>query len=177
MTNVLPEAAQKKMSRLYRARFLLLGSIAAIVVALVGTLALLPVYAVTRADDVEEVIAPPQLSPEDKSEQIELGKSQTIVRQLIAMASTTAPGFNVLKEVVAQRPKGVLFTALSFAQSAGADSTIMLTGSAPTRETINSFAAQLRADKRFKTVSVPLNVLTGTGADAGRFTITLTGAF
>ena len=48
-------------------------------------------------------------------------------------------------------------------------------GSAREREGINAYRAKLSEDPRFESISVPIGTLTG--AEGGRFSITITGTF
>lgn len=177
MANVLPQDRSSAISRFYGARFLFVGSVAAICCAAIACIALLPSFAVSRAEDVPDG-ATGALSAEDQQERVELAFAQRLVRQLLPVATTTAPGLSAIDDIVEMKPAGVAITNIAYAPGKeGAGSSLVVQGVGATREALNAYAARLRADARFKTVSVPLNVLAGARADEGGFTVTLMGDF
>ncbi len=64
---------------------------------------------------------------------------------------------------------------MSYSAGSTGKGEIVVAGRAPGRAEINGYAAALRADPRFGTVSVPIGDLAG--AQEGRFSITLAGTF
>lgn len=176
MANVLPQDRSSAISRFYGARFLFVGSVAAICCAAIACIALLPSFAVSRAEGVPDATS--ALSAEDQQERVELALAQRLVRQLLPVATTTAPGLSAIDDIVEMKPAGVAITNIAYAPGKeGTGSSLVVQGVGATREALNAYAARLRADARFETVSVPLNVLAGARADEGGFTVTLMGDF
>lgn len=177
MANVLPREAQKKVSRSFRARYVLVGSLALLASAIVTLLALLPAYVVVYVERTsvsgDASLAASPAGAQEKSDRDDILRAQMLLKDLSTTASSTTVGLDAIRAALEKRSKGITVQTISYV--AGETGTIMVGGTAAGREDISAYATSLRADPRFKSVSIPIGDLAGTGN--GRFTITLTGTF
>ena len=177
MANVLPRDALKGIRSSYRARFVLVGSLAAIVCGGIALLALAPAYVVLRIEEnamsgnVPLVALP--ASAQDKSDRTDISRAQVLLARLSPVASSTATSLDALNAAIRARPNGVVLQSLTY--TAGKQGAIVLSGKAPSGTAVNAYRIALSADARFKSISVPISDLTGT--QDGHFSVTLTGAF
>ena len=157
----------------HRARFVLVGSLIVIVCGAVALLALVPAYAIVRSghaaidDPLQTVSLPPSTDRDD------VMRAQALVRELRPVASSTTSALQILGSVLSARPPGITISSMSFAR--GDPGTIVVSGVAPSRDEVNAYRAALSKDSRFKTVSVPIGILSI--PEGGRFSVTLTGTF
>ena len=168
MTNVLPQKAQRHVWGMYRARFILAGSGVACVVAILAFLALLPSYLALHADGYPESASlSAGGSTHDQADIVRARGFLSTLQPLIA-ATTTPSG--ILSSALGLRPPKVLVDHVSYTSG-----TLVLSGASPSRESIDTYRKSLAADPHFTSVSVPVGDLAG--AQGGRFSITLSGAF
>jgi hypothetical protein len=172
MANVLPQNAQKKLWRMYRARFVITFSVFLFALALLAAFLLIPSYLALR------IAAPPVVNANfthtggGVSDPTAIARAQAIVTALAPLfASTTTPSA-IIGDSISQRPTGVMFDHILYTVQDGVF-TLTLTGSA-TRDSLNAYRAQLVTDTHFTSVSVPVSDLVGT--QGGHFSITLTGS-
>lgn len=173
MANVLPKKSLRAMRRFHRDHFILVGSSVAFVCGLIAFLSLLPAYVIERfersvATDSAEVVSLPQSTVRD-----DLVRAQVLAKELQPFASSTVSALPFLEEVLTARPSGVKITMMSF--SRGESGTIVVSGTAPSRDEISAYRTVLASGARFQSVSVPIGALAG--SEDGRFSITLTGNF
>ncbi len=174
MGNLLPPRELKHVRSHFRDRFLLVGSLAAIVCGISVLLALLPVYAMVRGASVEQDSPPVVTGVFSESEEREgLARARLILRDLGEVASTTTSLLEVLEEVFTARSPGIVITNVSLVR--GEEGVIVLGGTSSSRDDISAYRDALVENSRFKSVMVPISVLAGTAGN--RFTITITGTF
>jgi len=159
------------MRRFYRDRMLITGAFALCAVALVAFLSLLPAHLVLSAEAARVAKVTP-LSADDEAERDAIVRAQRVVRSLASVATSSVPWMGSVKSALDVRPAGVAVENITFER--GEEGKLTLSGSAGSREAINSYVTALRAKKEFTSVSVPLGVLAGTD---GHFTITIRGSF
>jgi len=180
MTNLLPSDAQKDTRRFYRARFVLAGSFVFVAGAGLSLLALLPAYILARAEhasfrEVAEPSVSGTLDAGFESERTKVLRARALVTQFSSVATSSAPVLEVLVAALELRPRGTLIQDIRYTAGEGRKpGTIVISGSAD-RARINAYRADLDRDSRFGSVSVPVGAFAG--AQAGQFSITLTGAF
>ena len=173
MSNLLPREAQKARWSMYRARFIIAGSLVALAVAALCALALLPSYLALH----------PGLSTGDASsapEKVADAKDREAIRRIQSLlgvlsplvAATTTPT-SAITQALSLRPLTVKINHIVYTR--GSEGTIMLVGSSAAREAINGYRQALAADPLFKTVSIPVGDLTG--APGGQFSLSLSGDF
>ena len=104
MANVLPRDALKGIRSSYRARFVLVGSLAAIVCGGIALLALAPAYAIVKAGHVASA-DPQTVSLPPSTDRDEVLRAQTLVRELQPVASSTIPVVQILEQVLAAHPR------------------------------------------------------------------------
>ncbi len=168
MTNVLPPEAAQELWSIQRARFIIVGSAVALAAAALAAAALLPGYVVLHT------IAAPDIGPvmpvevaHDK-QAIEQARAYLEVMRPIVGATTTPVG--ALTAALALRPVGVFVDRISYR-----DGSIVLGGSANSRERVNAYQKALTSDGRFSSIIVPVGDLVGN--EEKRFSITLSGDF
>ena len=172
MSNVLPEQAAKVVWRMYRARFIIAGSLVAIAAAALGILALLPSYLALHVDQTAVTVASSTPSS-DQSDRDAIVRVQALLSVLLPYTSATTTSTDGLARAHAARPRGVIVNHVSY--TAGKSGVLVLTGLASGREGVNAYRTALSADPFFKGVSVPIRDLTG--SDDGKFSVTLSGNF
>ncbi len=168
MSNVLPPEAKRHLWSEYRARFILVGSLLAILTALLGILALLPTYLTLHS----EVTMQEGSGLDDASraqDRLTMGETQSLIALLAPSVTATTTPANVIARILELRPKGVLVDHITY--SGG---TFLLAGSSGVRDGVGLYRTALDAEPIFTTVSVPVGDLVGA---SGRFSMTITGQF
>lgn len=160
----------------YRTRFILAGSITLCACGLLALLALLPAYAALRA---EGAITPDALSVDTGvqkgkgAERDQILRTRMLLGQFALVASSSTSVLDAFVSALGKRPAKVAVDHMSYIRNTEGEMTVG--GTASSREGVNAYVAALRLDSRWKSVSVPIGDLAGTGD--GRFSITLTGTF
>lgn len=152
----------------------MVGSLVLIACGVVVLLALVSEYAIVSgvpgsANGSPEVTLPAS-SGTDREE---IARTQTLINELKPLASSTASVLGLLEAALLARPSGVVVENIHLTR--GDPATLILAGSASSRDDINMYRTVLTKDPRFRSVSVPIGILAGT--EGGRFTVTLTGDF
>lgn len=169
MTNVLPHDTQQEVWSMYRARLILAGSAVALAVSLLAILTLLPSYLALHAD--ESAITEPASGGGGSHDQADIIRAQSLLSILTPLADTATTSSEVVQSALKLRPRGVVVDRIAYTSGG----TIVLGGSASSREGINAYKNALLADPHFKSVSVPVGDLVG--SSGGRFSVTLSGTF
>ncbi len=173
MSNLLPDDAKKEIWSMYRARFTVAGSYIAILAALLCALSLLPSYLALHADAGAGATSSTSSNKATDTDHAAIVAVQSIVASLSPIVAATTSPAAAIAEALSLRPSGITVDHITY--SGGDPGTIMLVGSAATREAINGYRQALSADPHFKSVSVPVGDLAG--APGGRFSLTLSGTF
>jgi hypothetical protein len=174
MANVIPEKMRRDVEHFERARFILTGSVVALVCAGVAFLLLIPSYLAIMLDTRSAAPAFTVVSPAQKaSDAAAIAHTNVLLTVLAPTVAASSTPTDTIQEALSLRPSGVRIDQIIY--SAGTPSTLMLTGSADTNSEINAYQTALSADRRFASVSIPVGALVGT--DGGRFSITLSGTF
>lgn len=169
MTNVLPPEGLHARRKETRARFVLVGSLVLIVCAAIAMLALLPSYAIVRTGASEKSA---QGGVADEVEKNEIVRTRLLLSGLLPVASSTVSLLEVLDQAIRARPSGIFINNIIYKRD---PASLILFGSASSRERIKAYRDALAKNAYFKNASVPIQDLTG--SDGGRFTLTLTGSF
>ncbi len=156
---------------MYRTRFILVGSLVALISAVLSAFALLPMYLALHAGDTTDST----LSSADKrsatqTERNDIARAQSLTTTLSPFFSATSTLSTAIDAALALRPKGVFVDHIRYASGE-----IMLVGGSNTREGISAYRQALQSNSYFKTASIPIGDLAGT--QGGQFSVTLTGAF
>lgn len=172
MTNVLPKEAKKAVRRMYRTRFIIAASLAALLAASFSALSLLPSYLALHA--AEPVTVRPGLSKSGASsaDRAAIASIQAMLKALSPLVGTTTPTAVIIR-ALSLRPSNITVDHITY--PADNPGTILLAGSAATREALSGYRQTLSADPLWKTVSIPIGDLTG--EPGARFSITLSGDF
>lgn len=173
MTNLLPPDALRTVRASHRSRFLFVGALFLLGCALFALVSLVPVYLIVRAEKgpAEEVLQGAARSTQDEDREA-IVRAQLLIRDLRPLASSTASLVETIEMVLLAKPGNVTITGLSLVR--GNPGTIVIGGIAPSRDTLNAYRAVLAKDPHFESVTLPVASLTG--AESGRFTMTLTGS-
>lgn len=167
MANVLPIAAQKRVWRMYRARFIIVGSFVLLGLSAIGGVALLPSYLAL------EIAAPAPVATSaprnDTVDPVAIARTQALLLQIGPVVSATSSPSTTITAALAARPAGLVVDSIGYTSEVPAK--IVLGGTA-NRDQINAYRNALLATGRFSGVSVPVGALVG--AEGGRFSITLT---
>jgi hypothetical protein len=180
MSNVLPPNAQKNLLRMYRARFIVVGSRMMIGAALICGLALLPSYFALRSSAyaTSNGAISAQVAAEDKSTVARVGALKRVLENSL-QTSSGAPA--VIEGILAARPDGLTLEHIAYITESkkNDDDTIhrsysvLLTGVAMHRELISTYRAALAKDAQYKNINVPVADLAG--AADGHFSMTISG--
>lgn len=172
MSNLLPRGAQKALWRMYVGRFILAGSLVAIVSALLAAFALLPMYLALHVGNTGSALpsSSGEKRPEAQNERIEIARAQSLMTILSPFLSATSTLSSAVEIALSLRPKGVFVDHIRYVSGE-----IMIVGAASTREGVSAYRQTLQSNSYFKTVSIPIGDLAGT--QGGRFSVTLTGTF
>lgn len=174
MANLLPHEALHNVQRIRRARFMLVGSLVALVCGAVAILALVPTYILASlGDPAKENMLVGDVSLASSADRDDLSRAQVLSKELQPYASSTISMLPIIQEILDLRPKGVTISNINF--SRGDLTTIIMSGEAPSRDEINAYRAILLQDPRYASVSVPLGALAG--SEDGHFSVTITGMF
>jgi len=172
MANILPKESITSVRRLYASRAITVISLGLVLSAALSYLLLLPVYAIVRADlqiDEEERLS----SLPDDTEREKIIRSQTLVRELKTVATTSVPIHELLKDLLDRKPDRVRVESINITR--GESGTILMSGPMPSREEINTYRSDLAANPQFQKVTVPFGILAG--SEDTSFAITITGSF
>lgn len=179
MANVLPKERLQSVWGEFRDRLVLVGALAFLGLALLAGLALLPAYAALQIEQnlLEQRSASGPASadpnPQSRNERNDISRSQSLLIRVAPYVSATSSPSELIGIALEPRPKGVFVNHIGF--TSGRGGTIVIDGVAPGREEINQYREGLSKNPRFTGVSVPVGALIG--AEGGKFTITLSGAF
>src|SRR6185369_10950878 len=103
MSNLLPETTRRALNSEYRARFILAGSLVAIVSAVYAAIALSPSYGVlfmTRPEALEKA----SLAQKSKTDTTDVATGQFMVTQLSAVATASSTISTTIMEALEKRP-------------------------------------------------------------------------
>jgi len=167
MANLLPINEQKKIWRMYRARFLIAAAYALLAVSFLALCSLVPSYLIlalstepdeSRASSTELVDDPTAMA-----------RAQILVDAISPLIRATTTPTQIIEAAISARPKSVLVSKITYAPGQ-----LVLSGIAP-REAIDVFRTELGKNLSFTAVSVPVSALVG--RDENRFSITISGNF
>ena len=173
MSNILPQDARLTVRSMYRARFIVADSFVALFVAGLSALALLPSYLAIHAADIQDAATSTSAKTASDADRATISSIRTMLGSLSPVLTATTTPSGLISKILSLCPPTILIDHLTY--SGGDPGTIVVTGSAATREAINGDRQALSAEPLFKAVSVPVGDLTG--APGARFSLTLTGAF
>lgn len=169
MSNILPHEAKKAVWSMYRARFMIAGSLIALLVAGLSALSLLPSYlALHAADSTQETATASSLASDD--DRAALASLKSMMAALSPIVSATTTPTSAISYALTLKPPTISIDHISYTTGQ-----ILLAGSTATREAIGGFRQTLSLDPHFKGVSIPVGDLTG--APGARFSLTLSGNF
>jgi hypothetical protein len=166
MSNLLPLAAQKRVTRMYRARVVTALALATTGLACVLLLALIPAFLTVSAAGPRDDAATVKRNVEATQA---IMRAQRIVEQLLPVLSSGQGPSSYLESALAVMPSGVTVHHVVYGETGGAGS-LMLIGEA-SRDKVAAFRDALSAHPLFVSASVPVSALVGTGS--GQFSLSL----
>jgi hypothetical protein len=166
MSNVLPVKEQKHVWAGQRQRFITLGSVAFSILAIVALLTLSPSYVLLMLNRPESLDSKLR---DDAADRTEAAKTQTLIATLLPVARATSSPMDAISEALLGRPSDITINRMTYTD--GKQKTIVLGGTAPSREGINALRKGLEAKGIYESVTVPVGDLIG--ATGNQFTITL----
>lgn len=168
MANVLPPDAKKQLDRRARWRAIFVIGCAGMLAALIAILALMPTF-IALASARASLDAPSQELENAREYQAQARRTQALIDALEPIVLSTTSPSTMLADALEFLPPGVTVSAVTYQ---AAQQTVILTGEAKGRESLNAYRDALEASGRFKEVDIPVAALAGT--QEGRFTVTLT---
>ena len=174
MVNILPPDSLKTVRHFYRSRVILAGSLVAIACGVIVLVSLISAYAVVigtpiGVDDSPDVT----LSASSRENREAIVHTETLLKELGPLAVSASSTVEFIEAALLARPHSVAVQNIHLTRTDPA--TLILAGTASSRDDINAYRVTLSKDSRFKSVSVPIGILAGTKDD--RFIVTLTGDF
>ncbi len=157
---------------MYRIRFIIAGSLVALLAAALCALSLLPSYLALHATGIVSAPSGALSGGTSDTDRATISSIQAMLKALSPLVATTTPT-DVIARALSLKPTAISIDHITY--SGGNPATIILMGSAATREAINGYRQTLSADSHWKTVSIPIGDLTG--GPGARFSITLSSAF
>ena len=161
------------MRRYVREHFIATGALVAIVCGIAALLALFPVYAMVRGAEVQSDPAIVHGALSEQEDREEIARTRLLLRDLEPIVATATSSLDILARVFEARPAGTIVTSVSL--HLGEAGVVTLAGTSASREDITAYRDALARNARFKSVTVPIGVLTGTAGKA--YTMTITGSF
>jgi len=155
---------------MYRARYIIAGSLALIVTALITFLALMPSYLALYS------VSAPTTSPgaaSNDSDRTQIGEAQSLLTALLPLISSTTTPTSAIALALSMKGTGLHINHVTF--NSGTPSVIMLSGSADSPAQLDAYSKALGTQSLFSSVSVPVEDLVG--AKDGNFAVTLQGIF
>jgi hypothetical protein len=115
----------------------------------------------------------PQKRLTDTTERDELSRTKLMIKDLVPIATSTSAVVETIDRALSKRPAGIYIQSIDYER--GVTSRLILGGISTARDAIRAFREALGKEPIFKSVTLPLDDLTGT--EDGGFTITATGTF
>src|SRR3989344_639255 len=171
MSNLLPHSAQLAVWRTYRTRYIIMGSLVALGVAALCALTLLQSYLALHSGSEQATSTPEKIAYAKDREAIRRVESLLAVLSPLVAATTTPTA--AIERALSLRPATVKIDHIAY--TGGNGGSLMIVGSATTREAINGYRQVLAAEPLFKSVSIPVGDLTS--APGSQFSVSLSGDF
>ena len=149
-----------------------MGSLAASAAAIVAALSLVPAYLALHVGDEPQSMQKGDQSSYE-SDRAAIVHTQKIVQNLMPVMNATTTPSDTIARILRLRPPGVSVDHVSYLS--GDKTTIIIGGSAKSRQGVSGYRDALAADSRFKNVFVPIADLIG--AENQGFSITISGDF
>ena len=158
---------------MYRARFLLAGSLIGLCAAILSALALLPSYLALHSGGESTVPAETIERSADQADRSAIIRTQQLVSKLAPLVSASTTPTQTISRALAARPSDIGVDHIVY--TAGAPGTLIIGGTARAREAVSAYRQALMGDSLWKSVMVPVGDLAG--APGARFSVTLSGDF
>ena len=178
MANLLTHDAYREMMRTQRARFVTIAALLLLFLGGLAALSLMPSYLLLRMNGIEVHVASVSSSSSTTqsitADRAVLARAQQHVTALLPfVASSTLPSSAILG-VLNARGAGISIDHITYAND-GKHGTIVVSGTAKMRQSVETFRQSLTSNVIFASVSIPVGALAGLGN--GKFQATLTGNF
>src|SRR5438128_1742196 len=113
MANVLPTHIQKELESIRRARFIIAGSLVAIVAAALSVLALLPGYVALHSNGDTNQSTNPHASSLGNSDRDSLNRAKLFLTALAPIISATTTPSDTIADALSLRPTGLHVTHIT----------------------------------------------------------------
>lgn len=138
--------------------------------ALVASLALVPAFISMQVGKATLQKKQNDLSEAAREDQAKQTRTLALLSVLTPLTAATSSPSALLSFALGLKPNGISITSVAYTKKE-----IVLSGVSNNRLAVNDFRDALQNSGRFASVAIPVSALVG--AQEGRFTVTLTGAF
>ena len=175
MTNILPKDTRTALVRTARAKFIAVGAVVVLAAGLVAIFAILPAFflAYIPRAALEESAQQTTSDTQTESDRAIAARTRAILGAVGPLVAEKPSAEEAIAAALAATPSSISVGSISY--RSGTPGTIVISGSAKSREQVNAYREALQKDSHFQEVSIPVAALVGTLA--GSFTVTLTGPF
>ena len=173
MANVLPPDEKKAADTRVRGRFILVAALMLLLSASISVLAMLPSFVTLHAANTALEESAQKIEKATKDDKDIATQAQVLSRALLPLASATTSPNEALAAALSLKPAGISIVTITYLT--GAQGSLVLSGDAVNREAVNQYRDALSNSHMFTRVFIPVGALVG--AQEGRVTITLNGAF
>ncbi len=173
MINLLPPSSQKRLTREYLARLLLVSEVALIGIVIISIVAALPSYISASARrsvlEKQKAIAEGSAARATEGNVAEsLKKIQALLDRAVEYANPVTPTDHI-EALLRARTSGITFSLINYQATSPKQITISVNGIAETRNNLVAFISGLRSIPTFSKVDLPVSDL----ADADHIPFTL----
>ena len=174
MSNLLPREAQRAVWGMYRTRFVIASSLLGLAVAALSLLTLLPSYLALHNANGATNVSSTSDKDADAKDKAAVRRVQSLLGVLSPLVAASTTPTAAIARALSLRPSTIAIDHISYTTERDGGS-IMLVGTAATREAINGYRQALTSEPLFVAVSIPVGDLTS--APGGRFSLNLFGDF
>ncbi len=171
MSNVIPQEGREAVASMYRARFIMAGSLVMLATAFIAGLSLLPSYlALNTIPTSTTASSASSASSEDRAA---VAQAQALLAGIAPILAATTSPTDAVSLALGLKGPGIVINHIAF--TSGSPDALVISGSAGTPAEIDAYRKALAAESLFTNVSIPVGDLIG--RQGGNFTVTLQGIF
>ena len=175
MTNILKKTTLERQSAELSARLLMGVSAGLSLAAIVLALSIAPAYVSVRAETSALTLEMQQTkAATSRDGHATLAAAKKRVTALSDAAASGAAG-DAITRVLADRDAAITVTSIQYSHATDGTGTLVVSGTAKTRQSVQSYVATLQSERLFTNVNIPVSSLTT--SEAGKFDINISGTF
>lgn len=161
MFTLLTPEQKKKVLLEYRMRLVTIFLASFLVLVITGLALLVPTYLEAKGKLSDANLRKQQLENliKDKSDENLSKAIKDLKQNLVAASLEDRSLLGVMKEIIDVKPATLSIISLNYAYSLEGNSTIEISGIAPTRKTLTDFVRLLEKNSKFKQVNLPISNL------------------